>query len=393
MTAPRTAKEPMWTRNFVVAFAVNIFIFYNAHLFLSTMAVYAVTKFAVGDAAGGTSASIFVVAAMLIRPLTGPIMARFSIKKLFVFSLAVFVATPVLLWSAPNFGLLLVERFIHGLAFGLASTIISAVAVAGLPGTRLAEGTSWYSTSTLIGVAMGPVAGLALMQAAGFAAVVWMATATSLLAVVGALILNTSAAHPKPREQQGDEHWITKFVSPEALPAAALGFVASAGYAAIVTYIGLFSAEREVPASFFFLIYGATALLVRLYTGPLMDRRGFFIVMFPALIIFAAGLFFLSQLNSILILVLAAILVGVGYGNVLSAGQTIAVTSVPKHRIGLATATFFLGIDAGIGLGPIILGLIVQSVGAGTMYLLLTVVMLVLAAVYALLHFRSNKTV
>lgn len=380
-------RERLWTKNFVLTALVNIMVFFNAHLLLSTLAIYAISRFRVGDAAGGTAASLFVIGALVIRPLSGLLMARLPIKALFLFCLGIFVITPVLLGFAPSYPVLLVERFVHGLAFGVASTIVSAVAVAGLPVSRLAEGTSWYATSTMIGVALGPVAGLALVNSLGFSAVIWAAVLTSGLGVVLTVFVRTSAADPRAGKSGEEEHWITKFISPEALPTALLGMVASAGYAAIVTYLGLFAEERQITAaSVFFLVYGATVLLSRPFTGPLMDRRGFVIVMLPALAVFAVALAVLSAATNIWLLLLAAFGVGLGYGNVLSAGQTIAVTSVPKHRIGMATATFFLGIDAGIGLGPILLGPIVEQFGVHGMYFFMAVVVAVLAGLYGFLN-------
>lgn len=379
-------RERLWTKNFVLTALVNIMVFFNAHLLLSTLAIYAISRFSVGDAAGGTAASLFVIGALVIRPLSGLLMAKLPIKALFLFCLAVFVVTPLLLGVAPSYPVLLVERFVHGLAFGVASTIVSAVAVAGLPATRLAEGTSWYATSTMVGVALGPVAGLALVNSLGFNAVIWAAVITSSIGVLLTVFVRTGAADPRAGKPVENEHWITKFISPEALPAALLGMVASAGYAAIVTYLGLFAEERNITAaSVFFLVYGATVLLSRPFTGPLMDRRGFVVVMLPALAIFAAALAVLSAAGNLWWLLLAAFGVGLGYGNVLSAGQTIAVTSVPKHRIGMATATFFLGIDAGIGLGPILLGPVVEQFGVHGMYFFMAVVVAVLAGVYAFL--------
>ncbi|MFC0581658.1 MFS transporter [Micrococcoides hystricis] len=386
-------RERLWTKNFILTALVNVMVFFNAHLLLSTLAIFAITRFAVGDAAGGASASIFVIGALVIRPLAGQLMARLPIKTLLLGCLAVFVVTPVLLGWSPSYPVLLIERFVHGLAFGVGSTITSAVAVAGLPVTRLAEGTSWYATSTMLGVALGPVAGLALINAFQFQAVIIAASVTSAFALVLALIVNTDAAKPKPPSAGNNEHWITKFISPEAVPAALVGMIASAGYASIVTYLGLFADERQIAgASIFFLVYGASVLASRPFTGPLMDRKGFSIVMVPALGLFALSLVLLSAATNFGMLLAAALGVGLGYGNMLSAGQTIAVTSVPKHRIGMATATFFLGIDAGIGLGPILLGPVVLQFGTGGMYFFMGMVVAVLTLVYIWVSRGQQRT-
>ena len=48
---------------------------------------------------------------------------------------------------------------------------------------RLGEGTSYYASSTVIGVALGPLLGLGLVEGFGFEAVVWAAMATSCAAL------------------------------------------------------------------------------------------------------------------------------------------------------------------------------------------------------------------
>ena len=50
--------------------------------------------------------------------------------------------------------------------------------------------------------------------------------------------------------------------------------------------------------------------------------------------------------------------VGLGYGTFMSNGQAVTVKIVPVHRIGVATSTYFIALDVGLGFGPYILGAI-----------------------------------
>jgi MFS family permease len=84
-------------------------------------------------------------------------------------------------------------------------------------------------------------------------------------------------------------------------------------------------------------------------------------------------------------LLLAAVINGIGFGALQSSGQTIAVKSAPPHRTGLATATFFLFADVGVGVGPLLAGLIITSLGyRGTFGVLAAVVAACLLLYYAL---------
>ena len=56
-------------------------------------------------------------------------------------------------------------------------------------------------------------------------------------------------------------------------------------------------------------------------------------------------------------LLIAGIALGIGYGNLSSSMQAIAIKVSPSTKYGLATSTYFIGLDIGIGFGPSFLGL------------------------------------
>ncbi|MFB0836283.1 MFS transporter [Arthrobacter halodurans] len=396
--AAAAAAARLWTPGFVLASVASGLVFFNAHLLLSTFAAQSISRFAVGDATGGLVASIFIVGALVSRVFAGPLMERFPHKAVFAACMAVFVAMPPLHLLIDSLGLTIAARILHGMAFGICSSVAATVAVSRIPRLRVGEGTSHYASSTVIGVAAGALVGLALSRALGFDAVLWLASATSLVSV---LLLLAVPADPRaaegvstaptgsapdgpdaaPPARRGP--W-ARLLEPAVLPIAAVGGLFTIGYASVVTYLGVFADERGLGpgVSFFFLAYAVAVLVSRPWTGPLMDRRGYNPVMLPAFAVFAAGLLLLATATSLPWLLAAAVLVGLGQGNLLSAAQTIAVTRVPRERIGMATSTFFLGIDAGMGFGPMLAGLLVQAHGPATTYLALGLFVLAVGGLY-----------
>ena len=59
----------------------------------------------------------------------------------------------------------------------------------------------------------------------------------------------------------------------------------------------------------------------------------------------------------------AAPLVGLGYGSVQPAFQALAVQAAPIERAGMATATYFLAFDISIGLGSVLMSYAANSMG------------------------------
>jgi MFS family permease len=405
------AGMPLWNRGFVLACLANVMMFFNIHFLLSTVAGFVVGRFLVGDSVGGAVASVFIVGTLVSRFFAGPLIERFGARPLLLVSFAAFVAAPLLYWASPTVGLLLVVRTVHGVTFGVGSSVIAATAVNRIPGTRLSEGTSHYSSSTLIGVAAGPMIGLAL-SGTDFGVMAVTASAVSLLGLFIALAMDYGPrdARADARETPGADHpagtgaraaaegdrprpgW-ARFVEPGALPAALIGALYSLGYAGIVTFLATLTQERGfgASASLFFGVYAVTVLASRLFTGTLMDRRGANVVMLPAFVLFAAGLAVIAVAPNVAVLLLAAVLVGLGYGQLLSAGQVICVTQVPRERAGMGASTFFLGIDAGMGLGPLLAGILVQGQGTAGLYWTLAAFLLVLVPVYWLVQGRRLR--
>lgn len=398
----------LWNRGFVLACLANVMMFFNVHFLLSTVAGYVVGRFLVEDSVGGAVASVFIVGTLVSRFFAGPLIERFGARPLLLVSFAAFVVAPLLYWASPTVGMLLVVRTVHGVTFGVGSSVIAATAVNRIPGTRLSEGTSHYSSSTLIGVATGPMIGLAL-SGTGFGVMAVTASAVSLLGLLIAFAMDCS-----PRDARADAQddsgtnrpagaeaetsaeggrprpgW-ARFVEPGALPAAVIGALYSLGYAGIVTFLATLTLERGfgATASLFFAVYAVTVLVSRLFTGRLMDRRGANVVMLPAFVLFAAGLAGIAVAPNVAVLLLAAVFVGLGYGQLLSAGQVICVTQVPRERAGMGASTFFLGIDAGMGLGPLLAGILVQWHGTAGLYWVLAAFLLVLVPVYWLVQGR-----
>jgi len=121
----------------------------------------------------------------------------------------------------------------------------------------------------------------------------------------------------------------------------------------------------------------------------LLDRKGDNIVINPSLVLFAASLFLLSITTSGFTLLLSGALAALGFGTMMSAGQAIAIKLTPKHCYGLATSTFFVCLDGGVGLGPFFLGFLVPDIGYYGMYLTLSIIVLGTILLCFALHGRK----
>ena len=72
----------------------------------------------------------------------------------------------------------------------------------------------------------------------------------------------------------------------------------------------------------------------------------------------------------------------------MSAVQTIAVRAVTPARVGLATGTFFVFLDMGTGLGPVVFGALAGAVGLSGMFSIVAGLMALLLPYYWGVHGR-----
>lgn len=69
-----------------------------------------------------------------------------------------------------------------------------------------------------------------------------------------------------------------------------------------------------------------------------------------------------------------------------SSTQAIAIKLMPPHRMGLATSTFFIFLEAGLGFGPYLLGFIIPLTSYRTLYVIMGVAILATTVLYYFLH-------
>lgn len=104
------------------------------------------------------------------------------------------------------------------------------------------------------------------------------------------------------------------------------------------------------------------------------------------------GMITFSQAHYGYMILLAGALIGLGYGAIQSSGQAIAVKATEPHRMGLATSTFFMLADVGMGIGPLIFGLVIFFTSYREMYMGVAIIVAVSLLLYYLLHGRTVKS-
>jgi len=386
-------KERLWTKDFITVALTNFLIYVVFYLLMVVMASYAVDKFHASTGIAGLVSGIFIIGILFGRLGAGRIVEDIGSRRVLITGTLFFIITSASYLAAINIPLLIIIRFLHGFAYGVASTATGTIVAKIIPDARRGEGIGYYSMSQILATALGPFLGIILSRHADFKVIFIVTSIVAAISFAMSFIVS-EPTREAPRQDQVKavkSFHISNFLEFKAIPISIIVLVVGFNYSAVLTFISLYSKQLhlEETASFFFLVYAITVIVSRPFSGRLLDMRGAHLVVYPCLLIFAIGMLLLSQANHGITLLLAGAIIGLGYGNFLSCGQAISIKGAPTHRLGLATATYYIFLDVGFGVGPYLFGSLVPFTGYRGLYLMMAMVILATIILYYFLYRRK----
>ena len=387
-------KERLWTKDFLIVFGVNFLLFLCFYLLVVIIPSYAIDEFHVSDGIAALGSSIFVIGALLGRIAAGRLMEDVGRRRMLFTGLIFFTILSLCYFFISSITTLLIIRFFHGLAFALASTATGTISASLIPHSRRGEGTGYYGVSIIVASAIGPFLGVMISNNSSVTGNFVLCAVLAVFSLLAGLFLNvpklTLTAEQKS-EMKGFK--ISNFFEPKAIPIAITILFMGLAYSSILSYLKLYAGQINLTevVSFFFIVYAVVVILTRPFTGKWFDKHGVNFVMYPAIICFIIAMILLSQVHSGLILLLSAVFVGLGYGTTQASAQAYAVKKSPVHRMGLATSTFYIFLDLGIGVGPFLLGFLTPLIGYRGMYMAMAILLVVSFFVYYMMVGRKEK--
>lgn len=344
--------EKLWTRNFVQLSISMLFLFSGFYLLVPALPLY-IKEMGGNESQVGIVVGVFTLAAVVLRPVVGGLLDAYGRRPFMLFGLLFFALGMFLYDWMAGMAALIVLRIMHGLSWAVSTTAVGTAITDIIPVSRRGEGMGWYGMAMTLAMAIGPLAGIWMIENQSFQALFWLATGLSVIALL--LIFTSKNTDPAriPFRRGG-------LFEKSVLPITAALFFLAVSYGGIVTFIPLFAVSLDVNAGSFFLVYAITLTLIRPFAGKLADKLGETIVIIPALFICVAALIVLSLSTGTLGILGAAALFGIGFGSCQPALQAATLRLAPPERKGVANASFFTAFDLGIGFGSIGLGWISQ---------------------------------
>lgn len=354
---------PLWTKSFLLCLANNLFLFIFYFAQTTILPIYILKELGGSVTQAGLTLTLFMVSAILIRPFSGLIIDKLGQRRTLIISATMFCFIAFGYLFISNMTSLYILRLFHGVWFSILTTVCVPVVNQFIPDSRRGEGMGYYAMSVNLGIVLGPLIGLSLIPYLSYTMVTAVLVAMIFIGYIFCFLIPVQEVKQPDSEAEKTHLGLSDFVEKKSLTVALMVMMISFSYASIMSFIAPFASSIHLMqyAGLFFVVFAISMISLRPITGKIYDRKGPQYVIYPAVLTFSLGLLVLSQIHTLTGFMLAAVLIGLGFGSAQPCLQTLALQRAPKHRIGYATSTFYTCYDIGIAIGSLVVGMMIAK--------------------------------
>jgi MFS family permease len=358
-----TGAERIVTPQFVRLWIGGFAQFLSFFLLLPALPVYARTL-GIPESRIGFLTGAFPLAAMVVRPVAGWAADRYGRRPFLIGGALVFAAASALYAVSRTLPTLILVRGLHGCGMGLYPTGGMAMAADLAPPARRGHVMGLVSIAANVALAIGPAAGLFVVDRWGFG---WLFAASTTMALV-ALALALGQPETLPSPVRVPLAFGSAFSRVAFFPCAIVLCLMTT-YGVQSTFLPLYAASRGAHAGVFFTVMACAIILSRGIGGGLSDRVGRAPVAAAGMVCVTAGMGLVALGGGSLMLVVSGLLYGIGLGAAQPALVAWVVDlSAPTER-GKAMGTFYTALELGIATGAIGAGFLVAQAGYTALFL------------------------
>ena len=395
-------KDRLVTPGYCFILAANFLLYFGFWLLIPVLPFYLSEIFNAGNSTIGIILSCYTVAALCIRPFSGYFLDSFARKPLYLLAYFIFMTMFAGYIIAGSLVLFILFRIIHGVSFGMVTVGGNTVVIDIMPSSRRGEGLGYYGLSNNIAMAVGPMSGLFLHDAGMSYTTIFCCSLGSCIAgFICASLVKTPYKPPVKREPIS----LDRFILLKGIPAGISLLLLSIPYGMTTNYVAMYAKEIGINATtgFFFTFMAVGMAISRIFSGKIVDKgkitqvisAGLYIVVFSFFLLSACV--YIINWNSMacgIIFFAVALLLGVGFGIMFPAYNTLFVDLAPNNQRGTATSTYLTSWDVGIGIGMLTGGYIAEVSTFDKAYLFgacLTIISMLYFNSKVTPHYHKNK--
>ncbi len=395
-------KDRLITPSYCFILAANFLLYFGFWLLIPILPFYLSEAFGTGHSAIGVILSCYTVAALCIRPFSGYLLDSFARKPLYMLAYFIFMSMFAGYILAGSLMLFVIFRIVHGVSFGMVTVGGNTIVIDIMPSSRRGEGLGYYGLSNNFAMAVGPMTGLFLHDAGmSYTTIFCCALGSCLTGLLCASLVKTPYKPPVKREPVS----LDRFILLKGIPAGISLLLLSIPYGMTTNYVAMYAKEigLNVTTGFFFTCMAVGMAISRIFSGKIVDKGKVTQVITAGLYIVVCSFFLLSSCVYIIqwseatcsILFFAiALMLGIGFGIMFPAYNTLFVNLAPNNQRGTATSTYLTSWDVGLGIGMLTGGYISEISSFDKAYLFgacLTIISTLYFNGKVTPHYHKNK--
>ena len=392
MSAEQTAHAgkpaaKLWTRDLVLIILVNLCVFTNHIMSLSTFPFY-IQSLGGSEAVAGICAAAFAFVAVIIRPFVGWWLDNGVRKVALVVGLLLLGAAPLGYVFVPVLSMSIAFRMLHGIGLSFSNSTTATVASDVICRPRFAEGMGYFGMATALASAIAPALGLSLMEGFGFGTLYAVAAGIAGLGLVLFAFVRTRKVNVPKKKLD-----LRTIINRDSLPATATMLVFMLTFGALENFVAIFAAENSLSSgSIYFIVMSVMLLVVRVTLGKLVDQRGEAIFVYTCNAAMLVAFLLLALVPNTATYILSAALAGYAFGGLEPSLQSMAVHTSTDETRGSANSTFLCGYDIGYGLGGGLAGSLITAMGYSSMWMIVSLACVVSVLIYVVWARHSDTS-
>lgn len=383
-----TEKDVLWNKNFIISCFAYLLTGIAFTLFMPTIPLYLTEVLHIEHSKIGLVLSSYVLALLFVRPFSGYLVDIFPRKILYLIGIICFIAVFFGYYFAFTVIFFVLLRFVQGIFWGLSSVSANTVAIDIIPSSRRSEGIGFFGVNMNIAMAIAPFIGIHIYEKYGFHTLITIALSMGALAILAVAFIKVPA-RPLKKEPRPPLSF-DRFLLLNAISIFCNQLLLAFGWGTLDSYAVLYGEDTGISnPAFFFLFLAGGIVISRINSGRLVDKGYLHHVVITAISVVVLAYLSFALFHNMYAYNIAALFIGIGYGLLFPALQTIYVNMAPASKRGTANSTYLTGFDLGIGIGLLTGGVVAQYFNGFASLFLLNAILSFFALIWYI--FSSRK--
>ncbi|WP_319995865.1 MFS transporter [Trichococcus shcherbakoviae] len=389
-------KSKLWTKDFLLVNCITFLAMTAITTQMGTLPLY-VTALGGSKAVAGSIVGILGISALFFRLPIGILLDRYGRRLLLTIGLAILFLDFALLNVLQTLLMLFCLRLIQGIGNSIQATSAATMAADLIPKEQLSAGLGYFSIAQAVPGAIGPLLGLAVVEAYGFEALFRVALLLTSLAFLLSFFISAESPRTlffgeKPKTKGGAAEALAIMENRGVMFPSLIMFLICFANSGVIAFIAQCAIEKKISgAGYYFTVMTVVTVLIRFLFPQILKRVNQTFLICGSILSITAAFGLLAFADDLVHLLLAAVLYGIGFASLLPVMNTIVLQSISDQERGRAIAIFSAALDVAYGGGAMLWGIIASMYGFQIMYLFCGGFGITALFVYLLFDGRKRK--